>query len=49
MDKHYDLEERTEVFAKAVIELCKKLARNTINSELVDQEVRAAGSVGANY
>jgi len=49
MERHYDLEERTEAFAKTVIELCKKLARNTINSELVSQEVRAAGSVGANY
>ena len=45
----YDLEERTEKFTKDVIQLCKKLSRNTINIELVSQVVRASGSVGANY
>ncbi len=49
MDKHYDLEERTEKFARVVIGICKKLPKNTVNIELVSQEVRAAGSVGANY
>lgn len=49
MDKKYDLEERTEKFAKAVIALCKNLPKNTINIELVSHVVRAAGSVGANY
>ncbi len=49
MDKRYDLEERTEEFARAVIALCQKLAKNTINIELVSQVVRSAGSVGANY
>jgi len=32
-----------------VIQLCKKLPKNTINIELVGQAVRASGSVGANY
>ncbi len=49
MDKQYDLESRTETFAKAVIEICQKLPKNTINIELVSQVVRSAGSVGANY
>jgi four helix bundle protein len=49
MEKHYDLEERTEEFAKAVIVLCKKLSKNTINIELVSQAIRASGSVRANY
>ena len=49
VNKQYDLEERTEAFAKAIIKLCKKLPRTTINNELVSQEVRAAGSIGANY
>jgi four helix bundle protein len=49
MEKRYDLEERTEEFARAVLFLCKKLHKNTENIELVKQEVRAAGSVGANY
>ena len=47
--KQYDLEERTEEFAKVVIAACKKLPKSTINNELVSQEVRSAGSVGANY
>jgi four helix bundle protein len=49
MEKHYDLEERTEEFARAVLVLCKKIPKNTENVELIKQEVRAAGSVGANY
>ncbi|HAH21283.1 MAG: four helix bundle protein [Omnitrophica WOR_2 bacterium GWF2_43_52] len=49
MAKKYDLEERTEQFAKDVIQLCKKLSKNTINIELMSQAIRAAGSVGANY
>lgn len=49
MAKEYDLEIRTEQFAKDVIQLCKKLSINTINFELISQVVRASGSVGANY
>ena len=49
MTKKYDLEERTEKFAKEVIQLCKKLPKNTINYELIGQVVRSSGSVGANY
>jgi four helix bundle protein len=49
MDKRYDLEERTEKFAKAVLDLCRSLPRNIENVELISQLVRSAGSVGANY
>jgi four helix bundle protein len=49
MEKRYDLEGRTEEFAKAVLILCKKLIKNVENIELVKQVVRASGSVGANY
>ena len=49
MDKLYDLEERTEKYAEAVIAVCKRLPKNVTNIELISQEVRAAGSVGANY
>jgi len=49
MAKKYDLEERTEQFTKNVVQLCKKLSKNTINFELISQVVRASGSVGANY
>ena len=49
MTKQFDLEERTEKFAKDVIQFCKKLQKNRINIELISQLLRAAGSVGANY
>ncbi len=49
MDKRYDLEERTEEFARNVIILCKKLPKTPVNIELISQGVRAAGSIGANY
>jgi len=47
--REFDLEKRTTEFAKAVIRMCKRLARNPINDRLVGQVVGAAGSVGANY
>jgi four helix bundle protein len=49
MVKEYDLEERTERFAKDVINLCKKLPTNTITIKLISQVISASGSVGANY
>lgn len=45
----YDLEERTLLFAKQIIVFCKKLSNNTINFKLIDQLIRSAGSIGANY
>jgi len=48
-NKPYDLEERTLLFAKDVVCLCKRLPFNTINSKLIGQLIRSAGSVGANY
>jgi len=45
----YDLEDRTLRFAKACIDLCKALAKDTVNREIVSQLVRSSGSVGANY
>lgn len=44
-----DLEERTLVFSKKLIFLCKKLPWNIINKRLVDQIIRSGTSVGANY
>jgi four helix bundle protein len=49
MVKEFDLEKRTTEFAKAVIKVCKRLPRNTMNERLVGQVVAAAGSIGANY
>jgi len=48
--KHnFDLEERTLEFAKRTIRICKKLPKSAINNKLIDQLIRASGSVGANY
>jgi four helix bundle protein len=47
--KKYDLEERTFVFAKNVIEYVRNLPKGIAYSEIGKQLVRSAGSVGANY
>ena len=47
--KKYDLEERTFVFAKNVIEYVRNLPKGIENSEIGKQLLRSAGSVGANY
>lgn len=48
-DKPYNLEERTLLFAKDVIEFVGKIPKNLANNEIAKQLVRSAGSVGANY
>jgi four helix bundle protein len=48
-NKKYDLEDRTLEFAKSVVRLCKKLPKNVVNFKIIDQLIRASGSVGANY
>jgi four helix bundle protein len=47
--KRYDLEERTEVFAKNVRNFVKRLPKDLANIEYSRQLIRAASSVGANY
>lgn len=47
--KKYDLEERTAKFGENVIQFCIKLPKSIITDPLVNQLVRAATSVGANY
>src|SRR4030066_1359127 len=49
LPKRFDLEDRTLRFAKEIINFCKKLPNNTINFKLIDQIIRSAGSMGANY
>ncbi|MHA1280021.1 MAG: four helix bundle protein [Candidatus Helarchaeota archaeon] len=49
INRKFDLEERTLEFAKKIIRLCKKLPKNTINFKLINQIIRSAGSIGANY
>ena len=45
----YDLEERTALFAEAIIELCKKAPKTIITIPIIDQLIRAGTSIGANY
>jgi len=48
-EKEYDLEERLAKFAEQVIDLAKKLPKNSINERLIPQLISASGSAGANY
>ena len=45
----YDLEQRTYIFSKNIIILCKKIPKNIISIPLIKQLIRSATSVGANY
>lgn len=45
----YDLEERTAKFGENVILFLRKLPKDDITKPLINQLVRAATSVGANY
>jgi four helix bundle protein len=47
--KAYDLEIRTVQFGAGIIVLCKGLPQSNISSSLVNQLVRSATSIGANY
>lgn len=49
MDKRYGLEPRMLDFSKKLIRICKLLPKNTINFKLIDQLMRSAPSIGANY
>jgi four helix bundle protein len=46
---NYDLEERTAKFGEAVIKFAKKISVNNITKSLINQLIRAATSIGANY
>ncbi|HEY4483394.1 MAG TPA: four helix bundle protein [Candidatus Paceibacterota bacterium] len=45
----WDLEKRTQNFARKVREFVKKLPRSVANMEDTKQVVRSSGSIGANY
>ena len=45
----YELEERVELFGEDIISLAKKIKINLINRSIIDQLIRSATSVGANY
>jgi four helix bundle protein len=45
----FDLEERTAIFGEQVLGFVRKIPRSPMNDPLVEQLVRSATSVGANY
>lgn len=45
----YDLEERTAKFGEDVIKFCRGIKRDSITNPLVNQLIRSATSIGANY
>jgi len=45
----YDLEERTAKFGEEIIKFVKTLKLNEINQPLINQLIRSATSIGANY
>ena len=47
--KKFDLEERTAKFGENIIDLIKPIKPAPLNRGIIDQLVRAATSVGANY
>jgi four helix bundle protein len=47
--RQFDLEERTASFGKAVIRFAQTIRETAVTRPLVNQLVRAATSVGANY
>jgi len=47
--KVYDLEERTAKFGEEIIRLCRTVKQDGITRPLIDQLIRSATSIGANY
>ena len=47
--KNYDLEERTAKFGENIIVLCKGVKQDSISKPIINQLVRSATSIGANY
>ena len=45
----YDLEERTAKFGEDIILFCRSLKQDSITKPLINQLVRSATSIGANY
>lgn len=46
---NYDLEERVSLFSESIIDFLKIISRTEITKPLINQLVRSATSVGANY
>jgi len=48
-NKKYDLAERTAVFAESIIDFVKPIKDNNVNKSIINQLIRSATSIGANY
>jgi four helix bundle protein len=48
-DKKYDLVERTAVFGESMIDFLKTVEKHEITRPLINQCIRSATSIGANY
>jgi four helix bundle protein len=48
-DKNYNLEERTAEFGGNIIKFCRTLKQDSISNPIINQLVRSATSIGANY
>ena len=48
-EPQYDLEDRTALFGEAVIAFAKRIPITPVTVPLIDQLVRSATSIGANY
>lgn len=46
---NYNLEERTAVFGEQIIELCQCIKISNINKIIINQLIKSATSIGANY
>lgn len=47
--KKFNLEERTAKFGENIINFCKKTEENTITRPIINQLIKSATSIGANY
>jgi len=44
-----DLEERTIIFSQEIIRLIKRIKISILNKNIIEQLLRSATSIGANY
>jgi four helix bundle protein len=49
LTKNYNLEERTAEFGESIIKFCKTVKQDSISNPIINQLVRSATSIGANY
>lgn len=45
----FNLQERTILFSKSILTFCGKIPHTSVNRPVIDQLIRSATSIGANY